>query len=128
MIRLHLLVHARERADDGVVEPAMEPVLVEEPGARSASRSRANLVWLGAEKKASSMAGTSWSTQNWGSMDSMRANDVRVELKGVGWRRKASRRVGIESEGPWAERCAGKKSLKERRSPRRRGAVVWGPA
>ena len=30
MIRLHLLVHARERADDGVVEPAMEPVLVEE--------------------------------------------------------------------------------------------------
>jgi len=37
---------------------------------------------------------------------SIRAN-VGVELKGVRWSRKASRCVGIESEG-WAERCAGK--------------------
>ena len=37
---------------------------------------------------------------------SIQAN-IGVEFIGVSWRLKASR-TGIESEGPWAERCAGK--------------------
>jgi hypothetical protein len=50
-------------------------------------------------------------------------NDVGVELKGVrsGVERPSSRCVGIESEGPWAER----KSL--RIGVHRANAVVWGP-
>ena len=35
-------------------------------------------------------------------------SDVGVKFIGVSWSCEASRCVGIESEGPWAERDAGK--------------------
>ena len=59
----------------------------------------------------------------------IRSDDVGVELKGVrsGVERRRGVCVGIESEGPWAERNDRRERKSSRNGVHRANAVVWGP-
>jgi hypothetical protein len=53
--------------------------------------------------------------------------EVGAESKGVRWSRKASRRIGIETEGLWAESDERRERKSLRNEVHNANGVVWGP-